>query len=93
MSEDVDSRSGDRAQQAFGLVTIGVEMAVHGCDDAGNLEAFAFWNIEGAVLEDLDLEALEDPLILNVLVVPAVDSLSLEANPLAVEARGDLQAA
>jgi hypothetical protein len=55
VGEDVDLGRAHGAHEAFGLVTINVEVAVNGGDDAFDLEALNLGDVEGAVFKDLDL--------------------------------------
>lgn len=85
VGQNVDARCGDGAEKAFGLVAVGVEEAVDGGDNALDLEPFAPWDIEGSVLEDLDLEALKDPMVLAEALVPAIDAFALQPQALGIE--------
>ena len=61
------------AYEALGLITVGVELAVHRGHHALHLEPLAPRHIEGAVQQDLDLETLEQTVILPVLAIPSRD--------------------
>ncbi len=93
VGEDVDFGRLDSAQKTFGLIAVRVEVTVNGGNHAIDLEAFALGHIEGAVDQDLDLEPLEKTVVFAMLIVPALDSPALEANPFAVETRRHLEAA
>ncbi len=93
MGENVDPGGGDSAEKALGLVAVGVEEPMDRGDDTVEVEPFTSRNIEGSVLEDLDLETLKDAMFVTVLLVPQLDAFSLEFETLRVEAGGDLESA
>ena len=93
VSENVHAGGGDGAKQPFGLIAIRIEEPVDGSDHALDLESFATWNIEGSILEDLDLEPLKDSVLLAETLVPTFDAFSLQSETLRIEPRGNLEAA
>ena len=93
VGEDMHLGSADGSQESFGLITVRIKLTVDGGDHAVDLEALTFGDVEGAVDEDLDLEPLEEPVILAVLIVPPLDSPALKTDAISVEPRCNLEAA
>jgi len=93
VGEDMHPGSVDGSQESFGLITVRVKLTVDGGDDAVDLEALTLRDVKGSVDENLDLEPLEEPVILAVLIIPPLDSPALEADAISVEPRRDLEAA
>ena len=89
VAEDVDVRAGHGQHHALGHLLAGhAELGVDaGHHDVEPLEQVLVL-VEGAVLEDVDLDAGEDA-ERGQLVVRAVDLVELGQEPLAVEAVGD----
>jgi hypothetical protein len=81
------------AYEALGLISVGVELAVHSGHHALHFEPLASRHVEGAVRQDLDLETLEQSVILSVLAIPSRDPPLLETDTLEVETGGDLEPA
>jgi len=75
------------------LVAVGVEMTVDRGDHAFDFEAFTLGYVKSTVDQDLDLESLEETVVIGVLVIPSLDTLPLETNPLAIEPGRDLETA
>ncbi len=93
VGEDMDLRRAGGPYETFGLITVGVEVTVDRGHDAVDLETLSLRHVEGAVLQDLDLEALEQVMVLTPLAVPPFDPPPLQADPFPVEAGRDLEAA
>jgi len=93
VGENVDLGRVNGTQEPIGLIAVWVEMTVDGGNHAVDLEAFALGHIESAVDQDLDLEPLEKAMVLTVLIIPALDTPTLEADPFPIETRRDLEAA
>ena len=93
VGQNMHTRSMDRADEALGLIAVGVELAVNRGHHAFHLEAFSLWHIEGAIRQDFDLETLEHMVVLSMLAVPSRNPPLLQTNALEVETGGDLEPA
>ena len=93
VGEDMDTGGRNCAEQALGLIAIGIEEPVDGGEHALDLESFAVRYVEGPVIEDLDLEALENSVLLAETSIPPIDALPLQSQTFRVETRGDLESA
>ena len=91
VSENVHSRGRNRAQQAVGLIPVGVEAAVHCRDDAVNFEALPLGNIERPLIQHLHFESLKETVLLSVELVPFLDPATLKPKPFAIETGCDLE--
>ena len=87
MAEDVHVRVRDRADHARGhRVRAHPELGVHARDDDVELGEQLFFLIECAVVEDVDLDAAQDPQRRE-LLVQLVDQVELLAEALRAQAR------
>ena len=93
MGKNVHFGCVDSAQETLGLIAVGFEMTVDGGDHAVDFEAFTLGYVKGTVNQDLDFEPLEESVVFAVLIIPALDTLPLETNPLAIEPGRYLEAA